>query len=66
MEQVARLVGVCPLTIRNWLNAGKFVKPLDLGIRQRLLWSKREVLAALARHRELVAAGGLIGMGKRL
>jgi predicted DNA-binding transcriptional regulator AlpA len=46
-RQVAEMVGVTTKTLLSWVRAGKFPRPLQIGMRK-LLWSPEAVQHALA------------------
>jgi hypothetical protein len=52
LDQVAARAGVCRQTIMAWVRRGRFVKPLDWGLRARVwLWDPAAVEAFLAGSR---------------
>jgi predicted DNA-binding transcriptional regulator AlpA len=48
MGEVCRLTGLTPKTVRRWARAGRFPRPLPIGVRN-LWWSAEEVEDALRR-----------------
>jgi predicted DNA-binding transcriptional regulator AlpA len=50
LREVAATFGVTPQTVRAWVRAGRFPRPLDIGV-GKLLWSPRAVERVLAGRR---------------
>jgi predicted DNA-binding transcriptional regulator AlpA len=64
-KEVAARIGVVPETIRNWVRAGQFLKPMKMGGSRRLHWNRAE-LENWLRLKSLEGMNGtLIGNGTK-